>query len=246
YEGNPYLAWQSSPPPLYKEGHKVQTPWLYQFLLEPSQVRYTTVLRMPRFNMSTREAKALANYFAAADGVEFPYQEKGATDIDYLQAYEKHLKEVGVLAESDSYQDHSWKVLTEPTLCIKCHSVGGRRFQVSDPAKDIQGPDLSVVQQRLRSDWVKLWLYKPSWITPYTSMPVNFDAATPKFPALLSGNPDAQMTGARDALMNYGSLLERFGPMQTAAAVPATATPATEEAPAEPAAESDAAAGAEE
>ncbi|MFV0442087.1 MAG: c-type cytochrome, partial [Planctomycetaceae bacterium] len=44
-----YVSQQSSPPPLYKEGVKVQTPWLFQFLKNPDQLRYTTVLRMPQF-----------------------------------------------------------------------------------------------------------------------------------------------------------------------------------------------------
>ena len=48
--GNRSLAWQQSPPPLYQEGGKVQTAWLYQFLLEPGKIRHTTVLRMPRFD----------------------------------------------------------------------------------------------------------------------------------------------------------------------------------------------------
>ncbi len=68
------MAWQMSPPPLYKEGIKVQTPWLYQFLRDPYRLRHTTVLRMPRFNMSPDEAQMLANYFAAVDNEPFPYQ----------------------------------------------------------------------------------------------------------------------------------------------------------------------------
>mgnify|MGYP003331063739 CR=1 FL=1 len=51
-DGNRQLAWQASPPPLYQEGIKIQTPWLYDFLLEPQTIRHTTVLRMPKFNMS--------------------------------------------------------------------------------------------------------------------------------------------------------------------------------------------------
>jgi len=69
----PSLAWQMSPPPLYKQGTKVQTPWLFNFLKNPGKIRHTTVLRMPRFNMSDDEAQALANYFSAVDGTEFPY-----------------------------------------------------------------------------------------------------------------------------------------------------------------------------
>lgn len=211
-QGNRYLAWQASPPPLYQEGLKVQTPWLYQFLLEPEQLRYTTVLRMPKFNMTPEEAQTLANYFAAADGAVFPYQEQGPTNPDYLASMEAELSHRGMLAEGETYLGESWKALNGP-LCIKCHSLGGRKFKVSDPAKDIQGPHLNRVQQRLRADWVKLWLYKPTWIAPYTSMPVNYPKNnSTQFPDLFEGDPEVQITGTRDALLNYTRLMEDIGP----------------------------------
>jgi hypothetical protein len=66
------------PPPLIREGEKVQPAWLYQFLRNPGKVRPqerdggVLVLRMPRFNMSDEEAMALVNYFAAADRMGNP------------------------------------------------------------------------------------------------------------------------------------------------------------------------------
>ncbi|MEI7698426.1 MAG: hypothetical protein WCK86_01415 [Planctomycetia bacterium] len=205
------LAWQASPPPLYQEGVKVQTSWLYSFLLEPGKIRYTTVLRMPRFNLSQAEARTLANYFAAVDGAEFPYEEQGPTDSDYLAERGDDMVAAGGLLHSQDYLSDSWSLLNGP-LCVKCHSVGGRRFKASDPAKDIQGPNLIDVQNRLRSDWVKLWLYKPAWVTPYTSMPVNFAKNATQFPDKFKGDPDAHVIGVRDALMNYSKLLENVGP----------------------------------
>lgn len=230
--GNRSLAWQASPPPLYQEGIKVQTPWLYQFLLEPSKIRYTTVLRMPKFNLSKDEARVLANYFAAADGAVFPYQENGPSDVDYLTSTSTELTHAGLLADDQSYLHESWKTLNGP-LCVKCHSVGGRKFKVSDPVKDIQGPNLNVVQNRLRADWVKLWLYKPTWITPYTSMPLNYPKNnTTQFPDLFKGDPDAQVTATRDALLNYSRLIEDIGPTSYAppATPEATTTPEPEKA----------------
>ena len=205
------LAWQASPPPLYQEGFKVQTSWLYEFLLEPGKIRYTTVLRMPKFNMSPEEARTLANYFAAVDGAEFPYEEQAPKDVDYLDSRAAQLKSAGHLDSKQDYLGHSWDLLNGP-LCIKCHSVGAKKFKVSDPSKDIQGPNLLDVQNRLRSDWVKLWLYRPSWITPYTSMPVNFPKNGAQFPDRFKGDPDAHVIAVRDALMNYNRLLEDIGP----------------------------------
>ncbi len=66
---------EMAPPTLYQEGIKAQTPWLYAFLKNPDRLRYTTVLRMPQFNMSTDEVEKLANYFSAVDGAPYPYQE---------------------------------------------------------------------------------------------------------------------------------------------------------------------------
>ncbi|MFN9970589.1 MAG: hypothetical protein ACK58T_11880, partial [Phycisphaerae bacterium] len=104
------------------------------------------------------------------------------------------------------------------------HSVGTRKFKVSDPAKDIQGPNLNVVQQRLRADWISLWLYKPTWITPYTSMPVNYPKNnTTQFPDLFNGDPDAQVIGTRDALLNYNLLMENVGPTIYNGPAPTTA-----------------------
>ena len=52
-------AWDWVPPPLVGEGRKVQSEWLYEFLLDPHPIRPLTVLRMPQFNMSSHEATAL-------------------------------------------------------------------------------------------------------------------------------------------------------------------------------------------
>ncbi|MEZ6124928.1 MAG: c-type cytochrome [Planctomycetaceae bacterium] len=210
-EGNVNLAWQSSPPPLYQEGFKVQTSWLYQFLLEPEKLRHTTVLRMPRFNMSTEEAQTLANYFAAVDGAEFPYQELPQTNPDFIAAQEQQLAAAGLMPEGHEYLGDSWKLLNGP-LCVKCHSLGGRKFKVSDPKKDIQGPNLNRVQSRLRADWLKMWIYNPRWITPYTSMPVNFPKNQKQFPDLFGGDAQQQIEAAAAGLMNYSRLMEDIGP----------------------------------
>jgi hypothetical protein len=180
---------------------------LYQFLLEPEQLRYMTVLRMPRFNMSKEEAMTLANYFAAVDGAAFPYEEQEPTSADYLNDKQQTLTAAGLLPEGDTYLDHGWKSVNG-TLCIGCHSVGGRQYKPSDPKKDIQGPNLNRVQNRLRADWVKLWLYNPGWTTPYTSMPLNFAKNQKPFPDLFGGDAGNLVEGTVDALMNYSKLME--------------------------------------
>lgn len=215
-------SWQASPPPLYKEGIKVQTPWLFRFLKNPEQLRYTTVLRMPRFNMSDQEAQSLANYFAAVDNVEYPYQTIPHTEPAYLTSADAGFHSAYPNA-TDGFQMEAWKVLNGP-LCAKCHQVGGRPYVSTDP-KDVRGPNLERVEKRLQSDWTRTWVYKPTWFTPYTSMPVNFPANKPPFPDLFGGNSDEQVEAVVYSLMNYSRLLEALGMVTYAPPMPPAETP---------------------
>ncbi len=212
-------ARQMAPPPLYKEGLKVQTPWLFSFLKNPGKIRHTTLLRMPQFTLSDEEAQTLANYFAAVDGTNFPYQPIPQRDPGYLAEMEqKHAK----------YLDQSWNLITLPPptgLCAGCHSVGGREFVAGDPTKVVRGPNLEGVYNRLQPDWLELWIYNPKWVTPYTSMPQNFPAGKEQFPELFKGDGRLQSVGARDALMNYLRMLERVGKPAPAPAAAAVAAP---------------------
>jgi mono/diheme cytochrome c family protein len=74
FNDKPDDARSALPPPLFREGERVQPRWLFQFLLNPQPVRpqHHMRLRMPRFNMSSDEAMALANYFGAASKLSNP------------------------------------------------------------------------------------------------------------------------------------------------------------------------------
>ncbi len=209
-------ARQMSPPPLYLEGLKVQTPWLFEFLQEPYRLRHEAVLRMPRFNMSKAEARVLANYFAAVDGAAFPYQQIEPRDADYLASRTAQLRAKGLLGPNEDYLATSWDVLTgkplpvKDRLCSKCHAIGGSPYRGSGQ-DDIRGPNLQYASDRLRPDWLHLWIYNPGWVTPYTSMPVNFKSTDKVMPELFGGDGATQVTGVRDAIMNYHRLMESVG-----------------------------------
>ena len=208
-DNNRFLSMQMSPPPLYLEGLKVQTSWLYSFLKNPYQIRHTTVMRMPKFNMSDAEAQTLANYFAAYDGAAFPYQDIPERQPAYLSMKNAEFHDKYPNRPGD-YLQESWRVVAAP-ICSKCHAVGGREYKSTDPKKDIRGPNLDHVANRLRPDWMLLWLYKPSFITPYTSMPVNYPPNQKQFPELFGGQGKEQTIAIRDALLNYPRLMEREG-----------------------------------
>ena len=56
-----------------------------------------------------------------------------------------------------------------------------------------------------------LWLYKPRFFTPYTSMPVNYPPNQKQLPDLFGGDGKTQTIAIRDALLNYHRLMEREG-----------------------------------
>ncbi len=214
-QGQLGMAWQASPPPLYLEGVKVQTPWLYEFIKNPVQIRYTPVLRMPRFNMSDEEAQTLANYFAAVDHAPFPYQSVPQRRPEYREIRQEEF--VSFFPDStESYQTRAWQLLNAD-VCSKCHAVGGHPYSkpTEPPAPgappQVQGPNLDRVANRLQPDWLQLWLYNPKVITSYTSMPINFPPNQTSKPELFGGDPTIQTQAVRDALMDYMYLMEHHG-----------------------------------
>jgi hypothetical protein len=98
------------------------------------------------------------------------------------------------------------KIVVNNNYCVKCHVVGDFAPVGSDQAK---GPNLARVYQRLRPDYVRRWIAKPTAFLPYTSMPENipFDASKPHQggidQALFHGTSTEQLDGLVDLLMNY-------------------------------------------
>lgn len=225
-------AWQAAPPPLVRQGQKAQTPWMYQFLKNPEQIRFTTVLRMPRFNMSDEEAQILANYFSAVDGAPYPYQLIPEKEASYQAAAQAQYHSEYPDAEPKNYLDASWLVLNGP-LCRKCHTVGGNVVTEVDPSQVKRGPNLQRVESRLRPDFTRVWIHNPKWILPYTSMPQNFPpGGKSAMEALFDGNNARQEASTVDALFNYTRLIETHGPTtynppgSTEEAAPENAAPA--------------------
>jgi cytochrome c2 len=112
------------PPPLLREGEKVQPDWLFQFLKHPYPIRRVTILRMPRFNMSDDDAMTLVNYFAAVDrrvnpgiSLGFPYEAVPQRNEDFLteqsRQYLQRLGQADVAkrAEREQLKTQIWERL---------------------------------------------------------------------------------------------------------------------------------------
>lgn len=79
------------PPSLFFQGERVQTDWLFRFLLEPYKVRKVPLMMMPKFSLSQDDAQSLVGYFAAVNrltnpaiGLTYPYAQVPQRDEKYL------------------------------------------------------------------------------------------------------------------------------------------------------------------
>ena len=190
-------AWGWLPPPLIGEGRKVQTEWLHDFLLDPYLIRPAVVLRMPKFNMSSDEATKLVNYFAAVDGVDYPYEFDPRTR-------EAHLAEAEVAASRARLSD-ALKIVTDNNYCIKCHLLGDFAPAGSESA---QAPQLDdVYATRSRPNFALDWIANPKRISAVHRHAGEHSARQAGQPgALFKGDSEQQLNAVVDLLLNYRSL----------------------------------------
>jgi cbb3-type cytochrome oxidase cytochrome c subunit/peptidoglycan hydrolase CwlO-like protein len=219
--------WNRLPPPLIREGNKVQTPWLTSFLKDPYPIRPAVQLRMPRFHYGSTleeqggsaasetagaaskaqaeaqgEVRDLANFFAARDGAEFPYQDIPERERAYLSERE---------AKHADYLDGGWTIITKG-LCVQCHAIG--QYKPTGGAAVVNGPDLRQVAPRFRPEYLKEWLGNPMRLIPYTAMPQNIPprpapGPAPNVPKSFEGKQLDQVIAVRDTLLNYVTAVEQ-------------------------------------
>ncbi len=198
--------WNRLPPPLIREGTKVQTPWLTAFLKDPYPIRPAVNLRMPRFHfgksddLTNVETAGLANYFAAHDGAEFPYQPIAERERSYLEPLEK---------AHPGYLGAGWQLMTKGA-CVQCHAIGP--FKPTGGAEVVNGPDLRQVAPRFRPGYLEEWLANPRRLIPYTAMPQNVPPHGPPPPAVprtFEDKPIDMVKAMRDTLLNYVDAVEQ-------------------------------------
>jgi len=157
---DPKNARAALPPPLEREGEKVQPVWLFQFLRNPQAIRPVTVLRMPRFNMSDEEAMALVNYFAAidrmdnpAEGLNYPYLAVPQRDELFWQ--EKTQSYLGRIGKAET--DARLKGL-QPTWELLLHErilEAERKLQNAEATVKVAKDDALTTAQKQRDDLKK-------------------------------------------------------------------------------------------
>ncbi len=161
------------PPYLVGTGFRTRPTWLTDFLRDPSlgggtanpkSVRPHLTVRMPTFEFTAREARALVRFFDAMAKQPDIYQ---APKLWTLSPTERQAAEA-IFASAN---------------CVQCHVVTGQ--PLNDETK---APNLSYTAARLRPEWVARWIQNPSLLEPGTAMPALFRKECPGCQALI--NPD--------------------------------------------------------
>jgi len=148
------------PPDLTPEGARAQSPFLFNFLKDPTvmKIRPWMQVRMPTFQFDDRQAATLVAGFAA---------EGNAQQFDTWVHATPSPQNVAIGRE-----------VYAMLRCQQCHST-----VPVDPANppvpnvaDTQSlaPNLTLSRIRLRHDWIADWIRRPDEIIPGTRMPSNF------------------------------------------------------------------------
>jgi mono/diheme cytochrome c family protein len=176
-----------APPYLVKEGHRVQSDWLYNFLTRVHPIRPYVSVRMPSFNFSTEEINKIINYFQADAGMQPTYIGRW----DFMDMNGNVKWEAG--------EKEAAKKLFTDLACTSCHTGG---FNNDTP----QGPDLHYAKKRLRPTWVHgVWLKNPSAVMDYTVMPNFWENGTiSAVDGVLENNPEKQMYALMKYIFDFG------------------------------------------
>ena len=147
------LVLSFSPPMLDTEGRKIQPNWLFKFFNNPTMIRPNLQVRMPSFEMiSDKEWNSLIKYFQLKDGQTIPYETPHT-----------------IVKNSTKYK--AGEVIQEMGACDNCHFYGNQKPK---QAALTWGPNLALVKERLRSEWLIEWYRDPQAIMPGTKMPAPY------------------------------------------------------------------------
>jgi len=167
---------QARAPWLDGEGARVQPEWLFNFLRNPEQHGIRPfmhpewvwkdevpadklALRMPSFKQLTPDQwTSIVRYFATFDHEEYPFPVPKANDLS---------KDEKLWALKNMNSDQAGN-------CQKCHFYGEFPVQRGQEELAALAPNIAQMPHRLRPEWVKQWLLRPSSYLRYTKMPAFF------------------------------------------------------------------------
>ena len=147
-----------TPPALNSVGDKLQDKALADAIRRQGDPhRPYLLVRMPKFNLTDEQLASLTAYFVSTDriprgaGVSPARDSAGETPTQSLAAAGPRL------------------VTTDGFGCTSCHQVGS--VPADKAPINARGPNLSLLEKRIRREWFDRWCYSPARLVPRMEMP---------------------------------------------------------------------------
>ncbi len=157
-------------PDLTSAGNKVSREWIYKWLKDPrtitdsdGNVKVNGVqtagsdLRMPKFQLSETELRALSAYVSSLQGQ--PLQ-AGQIDARTIAAWEKKADVVD-----------QGELRFRQMFCTTCHSLAVTRGGETQLIGGDIGPELTKVASKVKPEWLVAWLRNPQAYLAHSQMP---------------------------------------------------------------------------
>ncbi|KAA6456267.1 c-type cytochrome [Acidobacteria bacterium AB60] len=154
-------------PDLTNIGTKVTREWIYKWLNEPRTLTdangtvtvdgVATDPRMPKFNLSDVELRALSAYLSVQR-----VKAVSPTRVSFSLARDKGKDQAAIEDGQTRFNQ---------MFCVTCHSIAvDRGGEVKVIGGDI-GPELTKVGSKVRPEWLVAWLKDPQGYLEHTKMP---------------------------------------------------------------------------
>jgi mono/diheme cytochrome c family protein len=156
-----------TPPALNSVGDKLHDAALVESISREGQPhRPYLLVQMPKFKLTQEELGSLTAYFTASDRIPRrigvpPVIANGTGETPILQAGETPTPRL--LAAGPRL------VTADGLACTSCHAVGS--VQPAKAPLNARGPDLSMLDKRIRREWFDRWCDNPARIVPRMEMP---------------------------------------------------------------------------
>lgn len=159
-------------PPLGDVGLRYSTAWLVDYLRSPTPLRRATgAARMPDFAFDEGEALAVALYLATLTSRGSQPSEAGGPSAAAVEtrtggarrdSLERALSKVR--ARNPRATPSLGRRIVESQGCAACHDLPGLPGWVT-------GPDLRGEGSRVREEWLRAWLRRPTAVRPFGTIP---------------------------------------------------------------------------
>ena len=154
-------------PDLTNVGTKVSRRWIYKWLKEPRTLTDSdgnvtvdgvdTNPRMPKFNLSDLELRALSAYLSVQRAKP-------------VAPYRFDSRVVAIVAKGGDAADQG-KIRFDQMFCVTCHALAVNRGGETKLIGGDIGPELTKVGSKVNPEWLTAWLRDPQGYLQHTKMP---------------------------------------------------------------------------